>query len=129
MRTGNLLGFFAFALQGLPADVAATKAFRPFDAIDRRISPALCLGDVLSCRADVEHAPAIGNNLSVLQHCARMEYLDALDFGGFIETANDGALAVIAGIALRGQDHRKRRIVVPPQAEVLQLPIRTSDQC
>src|SRR4051812_31059933 len=46
----------------LPADVAAAEPLRPADAVDRLIRPALCFGDVLAQRTDIQHAPAIGDN-------------------------------------------------------------------
>src|SRR3954454_12595793 len=119
MRTGRLLGFFAFALHRLPADVAAAEAFRPFDPVDCRVGAPLRLRDRLSGGAEVQHAPAIGENVSVLRNRSSMEELDALALADFIETPNDGPLAVITGIAPCGHDHRKRCILVPSQAEIL----------
>src|ERR1700682_1631897 len=50
----------------LPADVAPAESVRPLDAIDRRIGALLCLGDGLARRANIQHPPAIGENVSVL---------------------------------------------------------------
>src|ERR1700736_4734625 len=83
-------------LHRLPADVAAAKAFRPLDAVDRLVSPALRFRDALARGADVHHAPAIGQNMSVLRDRAGVEDLDALDFGGLIEVVDAGAFCVIA---------------------------------
>src|SRR5580692_6891111 len=83
----------------LPADVAPTKTFRPFDAIDRLVGALLRLRHGLSSGADVEHPSAIGENSCPVGFGAGMEYFDALDRGGVIEAFDHGTLAVIAGIA------------------------------
>ena len=100
----------------LPADVAAAKSFRPLDAIDRLIGAALRFGDGLADRADIQHAPAIGENGAVLCDRAGVEDFDALDFGCVVEPFDRGALVVIAGIAFRGHHHRQRGIVEPAQS-------------
>ena len=53
----------------------------------------------LARRADVQHAPAIGENFSVLRIRAGMENLDALDLGGVIEAFDHRAPGVVAWIA------------------------------
>src|SRR5262245_20253260 len=110
-------------LHRLPADVAAAKAFRPFDAVDGLVGTALRLRHILAERADVEHAASIGDDAAILHRRAGVKNLDALDLRGFIEPFNHRAFAVIAGIALGRHDYGKRGIVIPAQAEVLQLPV------
>src|SRR3954464_14479229 len=100
-------------LHRLPADVAAAKTFRPSDAIHRLISAALRLGDGFAGGADVQHAPAIGENPAVLRHRAGVEDLDALDLGGFIQSLDARALPVIARIPFGRHHYRKRRIAEP----------------
>src|SRR5438128_12229711 len=109
-------------LHRLPADVAAAKAFRPADAIHRHVSAALRLGDGVAGSADVEHASAIGENLAVLRHRAGVEDLDALDLGRLVEALDHRAFIIVTGITLSGHAHRERGLVVPAQAEILQLP-------
>src|SRR2546430_3227502 len=82
----------------LPADVAAAKAFRPVDAVHRLIGAGLRFRHRLAQRADVQHAPAIGDDAAVFRRRAGVEDFDALDRSGLLETAHDGPLAVIAGI-------------------------------
>src|ERR1700753_3583501 len=100
-------------LHRLPADIAAAKAFRPIDLVDRLIGALLCLEDGLAGCANVQHAAAIGENLSVLRHRAGVENLDAFDLGGLAESINYRALAVVAGIALGRHDHGERDVVLP----------------
>src|SRR5262245_38450226 len=83
----------------LPADIPAAKAFRPVDAIHRLIGARLRLGHIPAERADVQHAPAIGDDAAVPRRRAGVKNLDALDFCSLIKTADQGALAVIAGIS------------------------------
>src|SRR5260370_29557210 len=61
----------------LPADIPAAESIRPFDAIDRLISAPLRFGDGLACRADVQHAAAIGENGSALRNRTRYEDYNA----------------------------------------------------
>ena len=61
-----------------PADVVAAEAVGPVDPADRRIGPALRLGHRLAGGGDVQHAPAIGDELAVLQRRAGMEDLRAV---------------------------------------------------
>src|SRR4029453_17998687 len=97
----------AFPFHRLPADVAAAKAFRPSDAVEPLIGATLRFGDGLACRADIQHAPAIGQNISVLRYRTGVEDFHALDLGGLIETLDAGAFRVIAGIPLRRHHHRQ----------------------
>src|SRR3984957_5656191 len=90
---------FAFHFHRLPADITPAKSIRPVDAVDRVVSPPLRLGHRLARRADVEHAAAIGEDLSVLCHRARVKNLDALNFGGVIEPFDARTSGVFAGIA------------------------------
>src|SRR6185437_3633174 len=53
-------------LHRLPADVAAAEALGPVDLADRPISALLCLEDGLAGGADIQHAAAVGENLSIL---------------------------------------------------------------
>src|SRR5215471_2672961 len=103
-----MLSLPLFPLHSLPADVAAAKAFGPSDAVDRLIGPALRFRHGLAERADIEHAPAIGDDAAVLHRRAGVEDLDAFDLRGFIEAFDDRALAVVAGIALGRHDHGQR---------------------
>src|ERR1043166_472035 len=90
---------FLLPLHRLRADVAAAKAFRPADAIDRFVGAALRVCQGLAPRANIQHAAAIGENLSILRHRAGMKYLDTFDLRGLIEAFDHRALAVSAGIA------------------------------
>src|SRR5580692_4828103 len=82
----------------LPADVAAAETLGPVDAVDRPVGALSRFGNSCSGRADVQHAPAIGENFPAVSLGAGMKYLDAFDLGGIIETFDHRALAVIAGI-------------------------------
>src|SRR5260370_10035327 len=89
----------------LPADIPAAESIRPFDAIDRLISAPLRFGDGLACRADVQHAAAIGENGSALRNRTRVDDFDALDRGRVIEPLYPGALPITSAIALRLHHH------------------------
>ena len=65
----------------------AAETVRPFDAIDGRVSALLRLQHGLARRADVQHAPAIGEDCAVLCYRAGMEDLDAFDPGGVLEAS------------------------------------------
>src|SRR5262249_35555752 len=112
-----------FPLHGLPADVPAAKAFRPFDAVDGLIGALLRFRHGLAERADVEPAAAIGDDAAVFHGRAGVEDLDAFDLCSLIEPLDHRSLAIVAGIAPGGHDHGERGFVIPAQAEILQLPV------
>src|SRR4029079_13498422 len=111
-----------------PADVSSAEAIRPFDAVDRRIGARLRLAHGLTPRADIKDAPAIGENLSVLGFRAGVEDLDALDLGGRFQAFDDRALVVVAGVTFRRHHYGERRVRVPAQVEILQLPVARGQQ-
>src|SRR5438270_10614615 len=74
-RTASTGSQISLPRHRLPADITAVKAFRPFDALGCRIGARLCLGDGLAQRADVEHAPTIGEDRAVLHDGAGMKDL------------------------------------------------------
>src|SRR5882757_3473483 len=129
--TEGVLGVLTLRLlprHRLPADVAAAKAFRPTDTVDRLIGAILRLRHRLAERADIQHPPAVGDDAAVLRCRAGVKNLDAIDLGSLVEAADDGALAVVAGIAFGRHDHRQRGIVEPAQAEIPELPVGAGDQ-
>ena len=75
----------ALPRQRLPADVAAAKAFRPFDAVDGLIGALLRLRYCLAHSANVQHAATAGENFSVFRDRSGMKDFDAFDFCGLIE--------------------------------------------
>src|SRR5439155_16039316 len=87
------------ALHRLPADVAAAKAIRPLDAVDRLIGALLRFRDGLACRADIQHAAAIGQNMSVLRYRAGVEDFHALDTCVLVEGLDTGDYCVSSWIA------------------------------
>src|ERR1700737_4306821 len=95
-------------LHRLPADVAAAKAFGPLDAVDRFVGALLCFSNSLAGRADVQHASAIGEDVSVLRHCAGVENLDTFHLTRVLEPLDARPLCIIAGIPLRGHHHPHR---------------------
>src|SRR5579863_3012941 len=60
----------------LPADVAAAETIGPFDPVDRGIGARLSFSHRLARRADVKHAPAVGENLAVACDRAGVKDLD-----------------------------------------------------
>src|SRR6185312_16938555 len=100
-------------LHGLRAYVAAAEAVGLFDAIDCLIGAVSRLGHGLAHRADVQHAPAVGEDGVILRDGAGVEDFHAVDPHGVIEPVDARALPVVAGIALRGHDHGDRRLGVP----------------
>src|SRR5207244_4030971 len=71
------------------SDIAPTETFAPADAIHGAIGARLCLRNRLARCADIEHAPTIGKNASMLRQRAGMKDLDAFDRGGCIESLDD----------------------------------------
>src|SRR5581483_412303 len=55
------------------ADVAAAEAARPADAVDRLVSTLLRLADRPAQRADIEYAPAVGDDAPALRLGAGVE--------------------------------------------------------
>src|SRR3569833_421563 len=124
----SLLANLLFARDRLPADVAAAKAIRPIDLVDSGIGACLGFRHGLATRTDIEHATAIGDDRAILFFGSGVEYLDAVELGGGIETADHGAFFVTAWISLGGHDHGERCIGVPTQIEMLQLSVARGDQ-
>src|SRR5262245_20223813 len=68
----------ASRLQGPPAYVAATKSFRPVDAIDRPVGPFLRFSHIFAKSRDTENAPTHGDEPAVLRGGAGLEDLDII---------------------------------------------------
>src|SRR5229473_3219501 len=96
------------------ASYAQRNAYEPVDRIH-------CPDAI--CRRYIEHAPAIGENVSVLRDRAGVEDLGALDLGGLFEPIDAGALGDIAGIALRRDHHGQCCFRKPAQIKILQLSV------
>src|SRR5258708_23620543 len=105
-------------LDRLTADAAAAKAFGPSDWVDRFVGALLCFSNSLAGRADVQHASAIGEDVSVLRHCAGVENLDTFHLTRVIEPLDARTLCIVAGVTLRGHHHRQRGFVKPAQIEI-----------
>src|SRR5919108_2269235 len=85
-------------------DGAAAEPVRPANAVDRAIGARLRLGDALAQRADVEHAPAIGEHAAALGFGAGVENFHPFHLARFPQTFNPRALRPAAGIAFRRHD-------------------------
>ena len=91
-----------------PADVAAAEAFRPSDPVDGLIGALLRFADGPAQRADVQHAPAIGEDAPSFATVPAWKISTPSIFGGLIEAFDARALLVVAGIALGRHDHGER---------------------
>src|SRR5258708_8525706 len=78
----------------LPTDVAAAEAFGPLDAVDRLIGATLRFRDGLACGADIQHAAAIGQNISVLRYPAGVEDFHALHPCRLVQALAAGAFCI-----------------------------------
>jgi hypothetical protein len=103
-------------LHRLPADIAPAETIRPSDPVDRRIGALLCLRDRLARGADIQHAPAIGEDVAVLRNRAGVEDLDTFDVAGVIQSLDADAFCVVVGIPLRRHHHRQRKGGLEPKA-------------
>src|SRR5579871_3623215 len=115
-------------LNRAPADVAPAKSFRPVDQVDRAIRTFARITYGLAHRANVQHAAAIGDDVTAAAPGAGVKDLDVLDCPGLVETLDDRALAVVAGITLRRHDHGDRGVVIPAQIEMAELTVGASEQ-
>src|SRR5262249_19947927 len=79
----------ALPLHRLPRGGAAAKAVGPVDASPRLVGAALPPRPTLAEGADIEHAPAIGDNAAALHRRAGVKNLDALDLGGLLQPFDD----------------------------------------
>ncbi len=122
----ELLPFFP--RNRLPADIPAAEALRPLDAVDRLIRTRLCLRHVLAERGDIQHTPAVCGDLLAVLLRPGVENLDAFNLRGVIQTFNRRPALVVARIPLRRHHHRQRRVGIPAQVEILELPIARRDQ-
>src|SRR5262249_51973492 len=102
------------------ADVAAAEAVRPPDAVDRRIGARLRLRDRPAERADVEHTPAIGDDVAALGLGAGVENLDTFDRCGRVEAFDHRTPGVAAGVTLGRHHYGQRRVGIPAQIEIPQ---------
>src|SRR5262245_21439718 len=112
-----------------PADVTPAKAVGPFDAVDGSISATLRIANGLAARANIEHAPAIGENSVAVSLGAGVEDFHTLDLAGRIEAFNERALVVVARIAFRRHHDCKRRVRIPAQVKILQRSVACGQQC
>ena len=98
-----------------PADVAAAKASRPVDLVDRRISALACASAMsLPARRDAEHAPAIGEDaVAVALACRRGRFPRRDRRAAASSPLISEPFVICAGIALRRHHHAKRGVVVP----------------
>src|SRR5262245_24309389 len=109
----------ALACDRPEADVATAEAIRPADAIDRGVGARLRLGDGLANGADVEHTPAIGEDLTALRLGAGVKDLDPVDLRRLLEALNHRVLGVAAWIALGRHHHGERGVGKPTEVEIL----------
>src|SRR5687767_4625323 len=98
MGEGKKVGPASRFLERALADVAPAEAFRPSDAVHGGIGALLRLRHGLAQRADIEHAPAIGDDLSVFSAGAGMENFHAFDLRRLFEARDHAAFGVAAGI-------------------------------
>src|SRR5688500_3996818 len=91
-----------------PADVAAAKAGREADRVDRAIGLALRLAHGLAAGADVQHPAAVGDEALALGGGSRLEYLDAFGFG-LLDPRDRAAFFRSPGIAFGRHHHGQRR--------------------
>src|SRR5436309_13147843 len=109
-----------FPRDRLVPDVTPAEAFRPPDPVDRRIGARARLAYRLAERRDVEHAPAIGDNMTAFIHGAGVEDLDLLDLLRLVEAGDDRTFLIEARIAARRHHHGERRVGEPTHTETLE---------
>src|SRR5579871_4669438 len=126
-RSTRLLRDTALALDGTPADVAATESVGPFDLLDRRISAGLRLRCGFAASADVEHTSAVRKNACTIAASASMEDFHALERRRLIQSFDARALGIISRITFRRHHHRKRRVVIPAQIKALKHAVARRD--
>src|SRR6185503_14241143 len=102
-----------------PADVLAAEAAGPVYHLDCGIGAGLCLGHGLAAGGDVEDTATDRDQTVALTLRARVKDLHAIAATSFFEAADLGAFGVITRIAIRRKHHDERRIVVPPEIELV----------
>jgi hypothetical protein len=106
----------ALPLNRAEADVATAEAVGPYDAIDRLVGARLRLRNRLARGADIQHAPAIGEDATALLLRSGLENLHALDLGRGVEPFNGRPLCIVAGDTCIARRFRQQHGVRCPQA-------------
>ena len=87
------------------ADVAATEAFGPVNAVNGRVGTLPGKVEILAERSDVENAAAIGEKPVTVAASASVKNLYVAVGCCTVEAADFGAPLRLAGVSVGGHDH------------------------